>query len=99
MRSRRSSFLIALSIGLLIGTGYPIIDLGLACRAPASEACVWGKAYLPLTLSVSVVFLGGVVTGLLDAVLLRRAPITLTGLFAKGKRHRTDKTQLLLLRP
>lgn len=72
MRSRRSSFLIALSIGLLIGTGYPIIDLGLACRAPTSEACVWGKAYLPLTLSVSVVFLGGVVTGLLDAVLLRR---------------------------
>jgi hypothetical protein len=72
MGSRRSSFLIALSIGLLIGIGYPIVDLGLACRAPTSEACVWGKAYLPLTLSVSVVFLGGIVTGLLYAVLLRR---------------------------
>jgi len=72
MRSRRSSLLIALSIGLVVGTGYPVVDLGLACRAPSSEACVWGKAYLPLTLSVSVVLLGGVVAGLLYAVLLWR---------------------------
>ena len=72
MRSRRSSLLIALSIGLVVGTGYPFVELGLACRAPTSEACVWGKAYWPLTLSVSVVLLGGVVTGLLYAVLVWR---------------------------
>jgi len=72
MRSRRSSSLIALSIGLVVGIGYPVVDLGLACRAPSSEACVWGKAYLPLTLSVSVVLLGGVVAGLVYAVLLWR---------------------------
>ena len=72
MRSRRSSLLIALSIGLVVGAGYPLVDLGLACRAPGSEVCGWGKAYLPLTLSVSVVLLGGVVTGVLYAVLLWR---------------------------
>jgi hypothetical protein len=54
----------------MVGVGYPFVDVALACRMPISEACVWGKAYLPLTLSVSVVVLGGVVTGLLYAVLI-----------------------------
>jgi len=70
MRSRRSSLLIALAIGLFVGVAYPFVDLGLACRAPTSEACVWGKAYLPLTLGVSVVLLGGVVAALLYALLM-----------------------------
>jgi galactitol-specific phosphotransferase system IIC component len=75
MLRRRSSFLIALAIGLVVGISYPIVDLGLACRAPSSEACVWGKAYLPLTLAVSVVLLGGVVTALVYAALMwRRCP-------------------------
>jgi hypothetical protein len=74
VQSRRSSLLIALAIGLLAGLIYPVIDLGLACRKPISEACVWGKAYLPLTLGASVVLLGGVVTALVYAALawLRR---------------------------
>jgi len=72
MLSRRFPFLTALCVGLIVGVGYPFVDIGLACRAPTSEACVWGKAYFPLTLSVSVVVLGGVVTGLLYAVLIRR---------------------------
>jgi hypothetical protein len=71
MLSRRSSALIAFSVGLVVGTGYPIVDVGLACRVPSSEACVWGKAYLPLTLSVSVVLLGGVAAGLIYLVLAR----------------------------
>jgi hypothetical protein len=33
---------------------------------------VWGKAYFPLTLGVSVVVLGGAVTALLFAVLMWR---------------------------
>ena len=75
MLSRRFPFLTALCIGLIVGAGYPFVDVGLACRTPTSEACVWGKAYLPLTLSVSVVVLGGVVTGVLYAVLIwRRRP-------------------------
>lgn len=48
------------------------LDVSLACRVPSSEACVWGKAYFPLTLSVSVVLVGGVVAGLFYAVLLWR---------------------------
>lgn len=75
MLNRRFPFLTALCIGLIVGVGYPFVDVGLACRAPTSEACVWGTAYLPLTLGVSVVVLGGVVTGLLYAVLIwRRRP-------------------------
>jgi xanthosine utilization system XapX-like protein len=69
---RRRPFLTALVAGLIAGTGYPIVDVLLACRAPISEACVWGKAYFPLTLGVSVVLVGGLVTGVLYALLLRR---------------------------
>ena len=76
MLSRRSSsFLVALTVGLVVGIGYPVIDLILACRVPMSEACVWGKAYFLLTLAVSVVLLGGTVAGLLYIVLMwRRRP-------------------------
>jgi len=69
VQSRRSSLLIALAIGLIVGLIYPVIDLGLACRKPVSEACVWGKAYFSLTLGASVVLLGGVVTLLVYAAL------------------------------
>ena len=72
MLIHRFPFLTALSVGLVVGVGYPLVDVGLACRVPTSEACVWGKAYLPLTLGISVVILGGVVTGLLYAVLMWR---------------------------
>jgi hypothetical protein len=72
MLSRRFPFLTALCVGLAAGVGYPLVDLSLACRVPTSEACVWGKAYFPLTLGISVVILGGVVTGLLYALLIWR---------------------------
>jgi hypothetical protein len=72
MHSRRFLFLPALAMGLIVGVGYPFVDVALACRVPISEACVWGKAYLPLTLGISVVVLGGVVTALLYAVLVWR---------------------------
>jgi formate/nitrite transporter FocA (FNT family) len=72
VHSRRFPFLIALSAGLIVGIGYPFVDIALACRVPISEACVWGKAYFPLTLGVSVVMLGGLVTGSLYAVLIWR---------------------------
>lgn len=72
MLGRRFPFLTALAVGMTVGIGYPFLDVALACRVPVSEACVWGKAYFPLTLGVSVVVLGGAVTGLLYAVLIRR---------------------------
>lgn len=68
----RLPFLFALGIGLTAGIGYPFVDLALSCRDPISEACVWGKAYLPLALSVSVVVVGGPVAGLFYAVLMWR---------------------------
>lgn len=72
MLSRRAPLLIALLVGAVIGIGYPFLDVALACRAPDSEACVWGKAYFPLTLTISVVVLGGVAAGLVYAVLIWR---------------------------
>ena len=70
MFSYRFPFLTSLGVGLLVGIGYPFIDLALACRAPSSESCVWGKAYFPLTLTVSLILLGGAVTGLVYAALM-----------------------------
>ena len=67
--SRRSAFFVALFAGLAAGLAYPYIDLALACRIPASEACVWGKAYFPLTLGLSLVILGGLTTGLVYVAL------------------------------
>jgi hypothetical protein len=72
MPSRRISLLIALALGLVAGTAYPLIDLALACRAPISEACVWGKAYLPLTLGLSLVIVGGIVTLVTYLLLVRK---------------------------
>lgn len=59
--------LVAVLAGLVAGVGYPFVDVALACRVPASEACVWGKAYFPLTLGLSVVMVGGGVAGLVYA--------------------------------
>lgn len=58
--SSRASLRAALAVGLLAGIGYPCVDLALDCRVPMSEACVWGKAFLPLTLGLSFVFMGDV---------------------------------------
>jgi hypothetical protein len=73
---RLACLLVALCAGVAVGVGYPYVEVGLACRAPASEACVWGKAYFSLTLTVSLVFLGPVAAGVVYALLawLRRRP-------------------------
>ena len=52
MASRRPAFIAAGLVGLTLGVGVPLGELWRACRAPASEACVWGKALLPVSLSV-----------------------------------------------
>ena len=74
MSTRLSSLLLACAVGAAVGVAYPFIDLALSCRVPHSEACVWGKAYFPLTLGVSIVLLGGITTGILYAVLRRGSP-------------------------
>jgi len=72
MPSGRSVLVTALVIGLVAGVGYPFVDIAVACRVPASEACVWGKAYFPLTLGLSLVIVGGTVSGLVYAGLTWR---------------------------
>ena len=69
MMSRRGALLTGLLAGAVVGIAYPYLDLARACRVPDSEACVWGKAYFPLTLTISVVMLGGIATGLVYAAL------------------------------
>lgn len=59
MLSPGASLLVAVCLGLIAGIGYPYLDIALACREAASEACVWGKAYFSLTLTVSIVLIGG----------------------------------------
>lgn len=70
----RHRVFVALAIGLAAGVAYPLLDLALACRVPVSEACVWGKAYLPLTFAISVPAVGAVVAWVVHAVLVARAP-------------------------
>jgi hypothetical protein len=72
MSSQRSSLLVAIGNGLIVGVTYPFVDLGLTCRVTVTDACVWGKAFLPLTLGASILLLGGMVTGLLYALLVWR---------------------------
>lgn len=77
MTGRRAPLLMALGAGVAAGVGYPLLDLAGVCREPVSEACVWGRAYLPLVLAVSLVVVGGTVAGLLFGILAwrrRRAP-------------------------
>jgi hypothetical protein len=67
VKSRAAAAWIAVASGLTAGAGYPLIELVFACRVPLSEACVWGKAYLPVALAMSLVLLGGLVAGLVYA--------------------------------
>jgi hypothetical protein len=45
MRSRLLRIIAAAAVGLAA----PYVELWVKCRRPVSEACVWAKAYLPLT--------------------------------------------------
>lgn len=63
----------ALVAGALAGAAYPSVDLALACRQPSSEACVWGKAYFPFTLGLSLVLVGGVTATVVYLLLRRRS--------------------------
>lgn len=59
--TRRRRLVIALLCGVAAGAAYPFIDLAFACRISDSEACVWGKAYLWLTVALSFALLTPVV--------------------------------------
>jgi len=56
--SKRKSALVALIAGPIVGALVPFIQVEIECRRPVSEACVWGKALLPVSVTVSIVFIG-----------------------------------------
>ena len=74
MTPRAKALLGAIAIGVAVGAAYPFVDVALSCRVPDSEACVWGKAYLPLSLGLSIPMIGGVVAGVAYALWAWRNP-------------------------
>lgn len=72
--SRRANAVMALVVGFAIGVALPFIQVYLACGSPASEACVWGKALLPLTVSISAVLFGAIIALAIFGVLESRRP-------------------------
>lgn len=69
MLSIRSSLLVSILGGLVVGVGYPYVDIAIKCRSPISEASVWGKAFFSLTQTVSLALVGGISAGVIYAVL------------------------------
>lgn len=56
--SREVRVLVAALAGATAAIAVSLGNLWLKCLQPASEACVWTRAYLPLSLAVSFVILG-----------------------------------------
>jgi NhaP-type Na+/H+ or K+/H+ antiporter len=69
MRPRREALVVGLAIGALTGIGAPFVELWRDCRSPESEACVWGRALLPVTLGVGVIV--GLVVGVAAYAVMR----------------------------
>lgn len=62
MATKRRAF-ISLLLLALFGAGIPLLERWIKCQQPLSEACVWAKAYLPLSFAI------GAAIGLLAALL------------------------------
>ena len=71
---RRANALVSLVVGLAAGVALPFLQVYMECRTPQSEACVWGKALLPVTISISAVVVGAFVAMALFGILEARRP-------------------------
>jgi hypothetical protein len=74
----RPATLIKIAIAAAVGFTYPFVELAWKCRAPlaTSEACVWGRAYFPVTRWVEPLLVAPVafvVVMLIERYLVRRA--------------------------
>lgn len=69
MLKRRTSAIIALVLGPILGAVYPFVQNVVDCRAPQSEACVWGKALMPVAVILSTVILGAIFAAVIFAAL------------------------------
>ena len=72
--TRRANAIVSLVAGFAIGIGLPFLQVWLACGAPESEACVWGKSLLPVTVSISAALFGAVLSLALFGILESRRP-------------------------
>lgn len=59
--TRRGTLARTLAAGLLFGIGIPLVERWIECRQPTSEACVWDRALLPVSVGVGAVL--GLVAG------------------------------------
>lgn len=75
VHSRPVRLLIATLAGVVAALAVPAGNLWLKCQVPTSEACVWTKAYLPLSLGLTTVILG-VPVFIVTLMLLRRYAAT-----------------------
>ena len=53
----------ALGVGAFVGAGLPLGELWLDCRRPESDACLWGRALLGVSLATGLVL--GALAGLI----------------------------------
>ena len=68
----RTFVLASAAAALIIGLAEPSIEIAWKCRAgrETSEACVWGRSYLPLSRALGLLIIAPVVFGAL--LLVRR---------------------------
>ena len=67
--THRGTLVRALVGGVLLGVGFPLVELWIACREPTSEACVWDRALLGVSLTIGAVL--GLVAGTVAYFVLR----------------------------
>jgi hypothetical protein len=74
MAIRKLRLAVAALGGIALGLVATLVNWRHACRAPESEACVWGRAYLPVSLpfGAAVGLVLGVVAYLIVAGVGRR---------------------------
>ena len=72
MNRPSNSLLVCAALAIIIGLLEPSIDLAWKCRSgqEASEACVWGRSYLPLARALGLLVVAPLAFGAL--LLVRR---------------------------
>jgi hypothetical protein len=67
--SNKLRLFVAVVLAILVGAGVPLLERVIKCQKPTSEACVWAKAYLPL--SFGLWSIAGMVAGVVAWFVLR----------------------------
>ena len=59
--TRRGTLVGTLAGGVLLGVGFPLVELWVECRQPTSEPCVWDRALLGVSLTIGALL--GLIAG------------------------------------